>query len=91
METVSIRFENKFLQDIEKIMKSNNYSTKAEFVREAIRDKIKDLEKQEYVFRALKLYGTGKNKHENITNEIIHEARQKAARELAKGLGVDLD
>jgi Arc/MetJ-type ribon-helix-helix transcriptional regulator len=42
--TISIRFEDDFLKDIEAAMKGNRYFTKAEFVREAVRDKIKDLE-----------------------------------------------
>ena len=91
METVSIRFENKFLQNIEKVMKNNNYSTKAEFIREAIRDKILDLEKQEYLLRTLKLYGTGKDKHKNITKKTFYKARQMALKELAKELRVDFD
>ncbi len=47
MESISLKLEKAFLQDIEKVMKKHNYSTKTEFIREAIRDKIKELEKQE--------------------------------------------
>lgn len=89
MEVVSIKFEDEFLDTIEKSMKKHNYTTKAEFVREAIRDKLNDLEKSEYVLRALRLYGAGKAKHGAITDEKLHIAREKAARELAKELGVD--
>jgi len=47
MKSVSLKLEKEFLQNIEKAMKKHNYSTKTEFIREAIRDKIRDLETQE--------------------------------------------
>lgn len=91
MEIVSIKFEEDFLKNVEKAMKKHNYSTKAEFVREAIRDKLTDLEKQDYLFSALRLYGAGRKKHGYLTDQDIHKARERAAKELAKELGVDLD
>ena len=47
MENISLKLERNFLQAIEKIMKRHNYMTKTEFVREAIRDKIRKLEEKE--------------------------------------------
>ena len=47
MENVSLKLESGFLSAIEKIMKKHNYMTKTEFIREAIRDKIKILEEKE--------------------------------------------
>ena len=47
MENISLKLEKGFLNMIEKIMKKHNYMTKTEFIREAIRDKIKKLEEQE--------------------------------------------
>ena len=88
METVSVKFEDNFLQEIEGVMKVHNYATKAEFIREAVRDKVIDLEKQEYIARALKLYGASKKK---TTDKDLHQAREGAAKEIAKELGVDLD
>ena len=58
MEAVSLKLENEFLHDIEKTMKKHRYTTKTEFIREAIRDKIKDLEKEELLMKAKKLYGS---------------------------------
>jgi metal-responsive CopG/Arc/MetJ family transcriptional regulator len=50
MESISLKMEKEFLQNIEKAMKKHNYSTKTEFIREAIRDKIKELEGKEQKF-----------------------------------------
>lgn len=47
MESISLKMEAHFLQEIEKAMKKHNYSTKTEFIREAIRDKMKELKEVE--------------------------------------------
>ena len=83
MESVSLKLEDKFLKDIETIMKKHRYTTKTEFIREAIRDKIRDLEKEELLLRAKSLYGASKRK---TTDEQLHKAREKAFEELDKEL-----
>jgi len=47
MKSVSLKLEQNFLLAINKVMKKNNYMTKAEFIREALRDKIRVLEEKE--------------------------------------------
>ncbi|MGD9275769.1 MAG: ribbon-helix-helix domain-containing protein [Candidatus Pacearchaeota archaeon] len=47
MENISLKLEPKFLIAINKVMKKHHYMTKAEFIREALRDKIKILEEKE--------------------------------------------
>ncbi len=47
IENVSLKIEDNFLRAIEKIMRKHNYMTKTEFIREAIRDKIRRLEEKE--------------------------------------------
>ena len=49
MENVSLKIEENFLKAIDKVMKKHNYMTKTEFIREAIRDKIRFLEEKEIV------------------------------------------
>lgn len=66
-------------------MKGNRYSTKAEFIREAVRDKIKELEKEQALMRLEKAYGASKRK---TTDKQLHEAGEKAFEEIAKRLGV---
>ncbi|MBI3035979.1 hypothetical protein HYY71_06685 [Candidatus Woesearchaeota archaeon] len=83
MEAVSLKLENAFLRDIESIMKKHRYTTKTEFIREAIRDKIRDLEKEELLLKARKLYGASKRK---TTDKQLHIAGEKAFEELEKEL-----
>ena len=47
MENVSLKIEEGFVKAIERAMKKHNYMTKTEFIREAIRDKMRELEEKE--------------------------------------------
>lgn len=85
MEPVTIRFEDNFVKDIEKTMKKYRYATISEFVREAIRERIKDLEKEEALARVRKLYGASKRK---TTDEELHKAGERAIEELKKERGI---
>ena len=49
MENISLKLESNFLNAIIKVMKKHNYMTKTEFIREAVRDKIRKLEEKEIV------------------------------------------
>ena len=83
METISIKLEKGVVKTVEKLMKNHNYSTKTEFVREAIRDKIKDIEKEEALKRARKFFGSSRLK---TTDEQRHKAGEKAFEELKREL-----
>lgn len=87
MEAVSLKLETEFLKDIEETMKKHRYTTKTEFIREAIRDKIKKLESED-AFKRLENY-FGKFKGKGTTNEAIHEAREKAFEHLVKKIKLD--
>ncbi len=59
MENISLKLEKNFAQSIKRVMKAHNYSTKTEFIREALRDKMARLEEQEilnnpYIMKQLK-------------------------------------
>ena len=49
MENISLKMEKEFLKVIEVVMKKHNYMTKTEFIREAIREKVKKLEEKEII------------------------------------------
>jgi hypothetical protein len=86
METLTFKAEEAFVKEMEEAM-SPSYSTKTEFIREAIRDKINDLEKK----RALKaLYDNfGKGRHHQTTDEDDRRAREQVAKEYAKKFGLE--
>ena len=84
METVCVKFDNKFLKDMEKIIGKNRYSTKTEFIREAVREKMTKMEKEELLKNIDRLAGSSKRK---TTDEQLHKVREKLGEELLKTLG----
>ena len=81
METVSLKLEHQFAQSVEKAIKKHHYTTKTEFIREAMRDKLKQLELEEARQRVYKMYGASNRK---TTDEELHKAREEAFEELEK-------
>ena len=84
MESITIKVDEKFSRAIAKAM-SPNYSTKTEFIREAIRDKILALEKQEALKNLQKNFGILKGK--GIMSD--EEARDLAGKEMLRRFGLD--
>lgn len=79
METICIKLEDEFAHDIEKAIKKHHYTTKTEFVREAMRDKLSNLEKEELLKKVAAMYGASKHK---TTDEQLHQAREKAFKDI---------
>jgi Arc/MetJ-type ribon-helix-helix transcriptional regulator len=79
MEAISLKLENSFLEDIQETMKKHRYTTKTEFIREAIRDKIRELEKEEALLRVKQIYGASKKK---TSDKDLRDVGEKAFVEL---------
>ncbi len=78
METVSLKLQKSTLMTIKKLSKMFHYDTKTEFIREAIRDKLKELE-TEIFMRGLKRFkGASEIK---VSDRRLHEIREKIAKE----------
>ena len=81
MESITIKVEKTFSQEIESAMKKYNYSTKTELIREALRDKLSDLEKKDILHALDLLVGSSKKKSRD---EDIHSIRKRVFEELEK-------
>lgn len=79
MQTISIKLEDKFLKDMEILMKKHRYSTKTEFIRDSLRERMKELEKEESIKKLEKLFGSSKKK---TTEEMIRKVRELSFKEL---------
>lgn len=88
METVCIKLEGGILSKVDVALKQDNYSTRTEFVREAIRDKLKQLEKERILLRLESGLG-GVN--QKVSEERHEQVREEVAQEYARKLGVKLD
>ena len=79
MENVCIRMDSALARQIEKDMKEFNYSTKTEFIRDAIRGKIKELKEERQKEKAWEALfaarGSLKGKGKFKTDEEWHDWR----------------
>ncbi len=81
METISLKLEDGLLAELDQKRAQHRYSTRTEFIRDAIREKLSDLEKDEILMSLAKLKGSVTKK---TTDEQLHAAREKAFEELGK-------
>ena len=86
MQTISLKMEGALLHEIDSILKSHRYSTRTEFIRNAIRDKLEELSRDELVKAFINLKGKSKKIHTDKEWEIVKE---KAYKELLKERGWD--
>ena len=75
MEIVSLKMEERMLKDIDSMLERHRYSTRTEFIRDAIRDKLSDLEKEELLKAVARMKGASKRK---TTDEELHKAGEEA-------------
>ena len=89
METVTLKMEKEMLEEIDSKLKENRYSTRTEFIRDAVRHKLSQMEKEQAIKKLEQYKGFLKGKaRTDISDE---EAREQAAREIAKKFGIELD
>lgn len=84
METVCIKMEDELIHKMNKNMKSKGYSTKTEFIREAVRKKIEEDEKESLIKEFMKFRGRSKKQ---TSDKELKKIREQAVLELAKEKG----
>ena len=82
METICLRLENNVVKEIDQKLAPFRYGTRTEFLRDAIRSKLSDLEKEE-IFRKLQ-----QNKGKYKSKMELETAKELAAKELIKRLNL---
>ena len=87
MEHISIKLDGNFLKDVEDIIRKGRYSTKSEFIREAMRDKIDEIKKKAMLEHIEKIAGKSKRK---TTDAQLHAMGEKVFEELARKHGIKL-
>ena len=81
METISLKLEENVLKEIDENLVKHRYSTRTEFIRDAIREKLSELEKEELLKAVAKLRGASKRK---TTDEQLHLARERLVEKYEK-------
>ncbi len=78
METISLKLEGSILTEMDKKLAHYRYSTRTEFIRDAIRTKLSELEKNELLQAVRDMKGIIKRK---MTDEQLHKIRGELAKE----------
>ena len=88
MEAICIKLDERTLKAVDSSIKMHNYATRTDFIRDAVRDKLKQLEKDNFIKALEKFKGSAKT---HTSDERLHEIREEVAREYAKKFGIKLD
>lgn len=87
MDMISLKMDEKMLKDMDTAIKNNWYCTRTEFIREAIREKLSEVEKEEAIRKLAAMRGAFKPKHklskeedEERYNRIRQEVFEKTIR-----------
>jgi len=84
MEVVTVKFQEDVLKRIDETISEHNFNSRTEFIREAVRDKIAELSKEELMKEFLKFRGKARKK---TTFEDNLKTKQAVSKELMDELG----
>ena len=87
MESISLKLDRQLLKSIDKSLKKNMYSTRTEFIRDSIRHKLTEQEKEEALRKIAAMKGCLKGQAKMSDAQ----ARELAARDMARKFGIKLD
>jgi hypothetical protein len=82
MRSITLKVENAFAREIQKAL-TPDYSTKTEFIREAIRDKIASI-RRERILRAV----WGKSP-KRVSDKTLRQAREAVGKEYLERYGLE--
>ncbi len=85
MQAITIKMEDRVLEEIDQKLEHHRYSTRTEFIRDAIREKLSELEKDELIKSIARLKGSSKRK---TSDTRLHAAREHAFEMLEKKAGI---
>jgi metal-responsive CopG/Arc/MetJ family transcriptional regulator len=68
METVSVKFQEEVLEDVDQKIAKHHFNSRTEFIREAVRDKLAELSKEELMAEFMKFKGKAKVKTTDADN-----------------------
>ena len=85
MESISLKLENNLLDEIDRKLAKHRYSTRTEFIRDAIRCKLTSLEKEDIIKKLAAMKGSLKGKAK-IDND--RKVREMVSKELEEEYGL---
>ena len=85
MQAITIKMEDRLLEELDQKLEEHRYSTRTEFIRDARREKLSELEKEEVLKSLSQLKGSSKRKTSDVQ---LHTARDKAFEILEKKFNI---
>jgi metal-responsive CopG/Arc/MetJ family transcriptional regulator len=79
MEAVTVKFQEGVLKEIDRSIAEHNFNSRTEFIRDAIRDKLAELSKEDLINEFLKFRGKARKK---TTYEENRKTREIVSKEL---------
>lgn len=79
MNVISLKLDETMLKNVDKSLKKHNFSTRTEFIRTAIRDKLDSLSRQELIELFVATSGSKKTK---TSDEELRKIREQVFEEL---------
>lgn len=80
MEVVTVKFDETVLKRIDASIEKHNFNSRTEFIREAVRDKLSNLSREDLIKEFMKFQGSMKGKAK--TNLSDREIREQVSKEL---------
>ena len=82
METVSFKLKKEIIKDIDQLIKPMRFNNRTEFIRQAIREKLNNIETELFLRKIKKFKGAAKTK---TSDKKIHRIREEIGK---KYLGI---
>ena len=79
METVTVKFQEDVLRRIDSSISEHNFNSRTEFIRDAVRDKLTELSREDLMNEFLRFRGKAKKK---TTYEDNRKTRELVSKEL---------
>lgn len=87
MEAISLKLDENLLSNMDANLKKHNYSTRTEFIRTAIRDKLEELSRDDLIKEFMKFKGKAPRK---TSDEERTKTREKVFLQMAKEKGWEI-
>ncbi len=84
MEVVTVKFQEDVLERIDNSIAGHNFNSRTEFIREAVRDKLAELSKEDLIKEFLKFKGKAKK-------QTTYEENRKTKKMVSEELMQELD
>lgn len=87
VELITLKLEENFLEEVDSTVKRNGFSSRTDFIRAALREKMEKIKLKEDLAMIRANWGKSKRK---TTDKEFHAVRERIFNEFAKRLGVQI-